>query len=78
MKCPYCSNEMEHGYIEGGSSEMNWKPNKTGTFKSGNAEFNKGTVILSPFSTKSFLSKSRLEAYLCRDCHKIIIDFFGD
>lgn len=74
MKCPYCEKEMEHGYIEGGSAEMNWKPHKTSAFKSGNVEFNEGAVLLSKFSIKNLLGKNCIEAYLCRTCNKIEID----
>lgn len=77
MKCPFCQAETEHGYIEGGSTEMNWKPKPTGAFKSGNAEFNDGAVILSPFSAKLLWRKNRIEAYLCRHCEKIIIEVDG-
>jgi len=74
MLCPYCQKKTEHGWIEGGACEMNWKPQKTGPFTSSNADHHEGAVVLSLFSVKSFLNKNRVEAYFCRDCRKIIID----
>jgi len=32
MICPYCQKEAEHGWIEVGSTEMNWKPKKNRAF----------------------------------------------
>lgn len=75
MNCPYCNDDMEHGYIEGGETEMNWKPNKTGPLTFENAKFHKGAVVLSPCSMKTLFSKNRVEAYICKKCKKIIISY---
>jgi len=68
MICPYCNDEMEQGVIEN-QHEINWK---TKRHLFGNAEFHKGSVIL---SERSFLKGSAVLAYLCRKCEKVIIDY---
>jgi len=70
MICPYCGNEMEQGLIQS-PHEINWKPGgKRPVF--GRAEFHEGSVVLSELS---FLRGSAVEAFLCRACRKVIIDY---
>jgi len=69
--CPYCSKEMEQGVIEN-QNEIAWKA-KRHLF--GNAEFHKGSVVL---SKHSFLKGSAVVSHLCRECEKVIIDYKDD
>ncbi len=68
MKCPYCGGEMEQGVIQS-PHEICWKHEKAFL---GNAEFNEDAVILSELS---MLRGSAAEAFRCRACEKIVIDY---
>ena len=68
MICPYCNKEMEKGVISSGN-EIAWMRKKHFFNR---AEFHEGSVVLSDFS---FLSGSAVEAWLCRDCCKVVIDY---
>lgn len=68
MICPYCNDEMELGVIQS-QHEINWS--KKRRFLSSSA-INDDVVVLSEFS---FFRGSVVEAYLCRNCRKVIIDF---
>ncbi len=70
MNCPYCGHEMELGVIQS-PHEISWKKSlKRPVF--GRAAFHEGSVVLSELS---FLRGSAVEAFLCRACKKVIIDF---
>lgn len=74
-KCPYCQSEMEKGFVEGnGRSGLSWAGeniNKNVLFRTLSDE--NSLVILSD-ATGSRLEFSRVEAYYCGNCKKIIID----
>ena len=70
MKCPYCGREMEKGLIES-RHEINWKKRERRSFF-GNADFYKGSVVLSELS---FIKGSAVVAWLCRECKKVVIDY---
>ena len=73
MKCPYCGNEMEIGLIQS-PHEIAWtKGNKKYTFSLG--RFHKGSVTLCPLTLKTFAGGCSVEAFLCRSCKKVIIDY---
>ena len=68
MLCPYCNEEMELGVIQS-PHEINWG-RKLRHFTSSNAD--PEAIVLGGYS---FLKGCYTEAYLCRKCEKVIIDF---
>lgn len=68
MKCPYCENELEQGIIES-PHELSWKKKSSII---GRAEFHEGSIVLSELS---MVKGSKVTAYLCRSCEKIVIDY---
>ena len=69
MECPYCGKEMETGSIQS-PRELFWHPGeKSVTFA--RAKFYRGSVVLSKLN---FWKGSKVTAYFCRDCGKIIIN----
>ena len=70
MKCPYCNNEMEEGYIQS-PHEISWKKG-TKRHVFGRAQFHEGSVVLSELS---YMKGSAVKAFLCRTCMKVIIDY---
>lgn len=71
MKCPYCDGEMEKGLIQS-PHEISWIP---GSYRQilGRAIFHDGVVL----SKLSMLKGSAVDAWLCRGCEKVIIDYAG-
>lgn len=69
MNCPYCGKEMEKGLIQSPHGLAWLKGEKRHTFA--RAELHEGSVVLSELS---MLRGSAVEAWLCRDCGKIVID----
>ena len=67
MNCPYCNKEMEQGIIRS-PQEISWQKEKHFFNR---ADMHEGAVCLSEFS---FLKGSSVEAWLCRDCGKVVID----
>lgn len=68
MKCPFCSDYMEEGVIQ--------SPQVL-SLQDGKHFFNvpflrKGAIILSKFS---LLRGSAVQAFCCRKCEKIVIDY---
>lgn len=66
MKCPYCQNEMEQGYIQ----------NRDGVAWTKKEHF---VMALAPYAGDSLQIGSRrdgksAEAFLCKNCKKILID----
>ena len=59
MKCPYCNSEMEKGEINQDRYALKWKSEKKGA----------KSVKLT-----SMLTQTDVDAYLCRNCNKMIID----
>lgn len=70
MKCPYCNQETEAGFIQS-SQELSWKKGDKRPFF-GRAKLHEGSVVLSSFS---MMKGSAVKAYLCRDCKKVIVDY---
>ena len=69
MLCPYCGKEMEKGLIQS-PHEIAWlKGEKRHAFA--RAELHEDSIVLSELS---FLRGSAVEAWLCRDCGKVVID----
>ena len=68
MKCPFCNKEMEEGVIQS-PYELAWKKKKS--FLTGTS-FDKDAISL---SEPSFLKGSSVNACLCRECKKIIIEY---
>lgn len=70
MKCPYCGEEMEKGFIQS-PQEISWLKGEKRPLL-GRAAFHDGSVILSELS---MLKGSAVTAYLCRACKKVLIDY---
>lgn len=68
MKCPYCGADMECGVIQS-SHELNWQRKKCFFNR---AFLHKEAVCLAEYS---YLNGSAAEAWLCRVCRKVIIDY---
>lgn len=68
MKCPYCNEEMEQGVIQS-PQELNWQAQKRLLNRS---DLYEDAVCL---SYPSFIKGSAVEAWLCRNCQKVIVDF---
>lgn len=68
MKCPYCNKKMEQGVIQS-PQEISWQKKKRLLSRS---DMYDDAVCLSPWS---FLKGSAVEAWLCRDCNKVVIDY---
>ena len=70
MECPCCGEGMEEGRIQ---VRM-----KLPGFRRKRITLRKGIVPsgIYPLSRFSFLKGSKLTAYLCRDCGKVIIPYF--
>lgn len=68
MKCPYCNEEMEQGVIQS-QQEINWQEK---THMINRSDLYDGAVRL---SKRSFVKGSAVEAWLCRKCEKVIIDY---
>lgn len=67
MKCPYCNKDMEQGVIQS-PHEINWQKKKHLINRS---DLHDGAVCLAP---SSFWKGSSVEAWLCRECSKVVID----
>lgn len=65
MNCPYCNEEMEHGYIKS-SQCMHWGKEKALGY------FPKDMKLTKNF-WKGFFEGNFVEAYHCRHCEKIVI-----
>ena len=66
MKCPYCGNEMERGYLYGRPRTI-WTPKKT-----------RFTTLLGEKDILLIgrrLFEDKTPADICRTCHKVIIDY---
>lgn len=68
MKCPYCQEEMELGVIQS-PQEISWKKEKHLLAR---AKFYPGSIVLAKLS---LLSGSAVDAYCCRSCRKVIINY---
>ena len=70
-KCPYCNREMELGYIQCRDSFC-WAKKKR--FSAALSGLSKTSVKL---AASQFFFFFFVEAYLCRACKKIVIDYSG-
>ena len=61
MKCPVCGNEMEKGYIQTGE-RMSWVRQKH---------------KVSLFPKDGEVSGLAFEAFICKSCKKIVLDYSG-
>ncbi|WP_099469890.1 PF20097 family protein [Konateibacter massiliensis] len=65
MKCPYCSKEMEEGYIPSDRYSLKWiNKNKK----------SKWPLLNEKIKLTSILTEPYVEAFHCSECEKIIID----
>lgn len=68
MNCPYCNKEMEKGVIQS-PHEINWQSKKRFF---GRADLYGDAVLLAKLD---FFKGCAAEAWLCRECKKVIIDY---
>ena len=68
MNCPYCGEMMEKGLIQS-DEEICWLRKKA-FFN--HADMHEGAVCLAP---GSFWKGAVVEAWLCRQCEKVVIDY---
>lgn len=80
MNCPYCSRSMERGLIYS-PYELSWTPgdklplrSKFRHLLSRTGAMEKKDVVLAPYEP---FQGSRVEAWLCRACGKVVIDRAG-
>lgn len=67
MKCPYCEEGMERGFINGDRYSLKWIPEEKDRgplFQ----WFIKGIKLTDAFESNS------IESFYCKNCKKIIID----
>ena len=70
MKCPYCNNEMQKGYIQCRDG-VTWTPKKQWV-----AAFSSLGAGAVPLGKDNGLSPNSVaEAYHCGTCKKVIIDY---
>lgn len=62
-QCPYCQTELEKGALCGGKYPMKWYRK--------DAPFFENTLM---FGGEPISGESRIEAYRCNNCGKIIVD----
>lgn len=67
MKCPYCQNEMENGFIQSGRNIL-WVQKKH--IISTNAK-NENDIIIA----NNPLGGAVIKGFCCRKCKKIIIEY---
>ena len=70
MKCPYCDKEMQEGVIKS-SHILRWRKKK---HLVNHSDMRDCPVRL---SSGSFVKGESVEAWLCRECGKVVIDCFG-
>ena len=67
MKCPVCEHEMEKGLVQFHRS-LSWVKNKHKLSLSPQ----KGEIFIYQMNALSYIC---LEAYICKSCQKIVIDY---
>lgn len=72
MKCPYCNNEMELGYIQCRDG-VTWTPKKQ--LVSALSFLGKGGVSLTNGATHN---SQTVYAHRCGECEKVVIDYSQD
>lgn len=65
MRCPYCSNEMEEGYIPSDRYSLKWVSSD---------EKSKSGFFSKKIKLHSILEDMSVDAFYCNSCKKIIID----
>ena len=70
MKCPYCNNEMQKGYIQCRDG-LHWTPKKQKI--AALSGLGTGAVLFG--NEESFVPNTTALAYHCESCKKIIIDY---
>ncbi|WP_313130634.1 PF20097 family protein [Anaerocolumna sp.] len=65
MKCPYCTNEMEEGYIPSDRYSLKWISKK---------EKSKLPFLNKRIKLNSLSEEPSVDAFYCSTCEKIIID----
>jgi len=70
MKCPYCQNEMEKGYLQSRDG-LAWTGKKH--LISAFSPYFSDAVSLSSDGVSA--APKTVDAYLCRSCKKVIIDY---
>lgn len=71
-ECPNCGSEMKKGYIQSGT-RLAWVPKVSKL--SIEPSLNKESVLL---SNQSRFSINYVDAYLCEDCKKVLIDYSNE
>lgn len=66
MKCPWCNLEMEEGFVQGTKGNIFYTNDKRLLVGSDDND-----IIL----TKNSFGGPRTDAYICRACKKIVIDY---
>ena len=69
MKCPYCNNDMELGYIQCRDG-VTWTPKKQ--FAAALSSLAKNSVSLENGAADN---SRTVYAYKCAECRKVIIDY---
>lgn len=70
MKCPYCGNEMTKGFIQGRSDFFfTQKPQRFLVAPQGE------DIALSDNRVLYITGGPKCEAYCCRDCKRVIVDY---
>lgn len=69
MDCPQCGNPMEKGHLSAGGYRIFWTPKEHKFSAIAGAE----DVKVQPMS---WLGENRTEAYICKSCRKMIVDYF--
>lgn len=77
MNCPYCGKPMEAGWIPNAAYSVVWLPeNVNQKFRlyldTEKLEKLNGVVLR---SLELRIQKRGLPAFLCRECHKVVIDY---
>ena len=72
MKCPYCENEMELGYIQSRDG-VHWTSKKG--FGATLSVFSKNSTSLANGAGRN---SAVVYTYKCSDCKKVIIDYSAD
>lgn len=65
MKCPYCSHEMEEGYIPSDRYSLKWISKK---------EKSKFPLFKKRIKLHQLLEEASVDAFYCSKCEKVIID----
>lgn len=68
MKCPYCNEEMENGYITSDARAIAWRKEK---YESAVVRKGDGIQLRNTMGNAATLANS----YCCKTCQKIIIDY---